>query len=171
MLFSQKNAPAITRGRSAATSPKFAIAEVGQGRFNTHATKALLSATKLQPSQVEMLYIDYDEKTRKMVFTLDHTKIKGAKAEDGVKAKIGEKSGQLAFTISWICNQIGYNFKESGNQTFDLVGSKDGSSFSFTFPEGTLANNTIKRGPRKAKSDKVETPATPATPVTGDDIE
>ena len=168
MIFSQKNAPAVTRGRSAATVPMFAIAEVGQGRFNTHATKQLLSNFKGNPSEVKEIYIHFDESgSRKMTFSLDAAKIKGAKVGEGIKASVGEKSGQLAFTISWIANQLGYNFKDSGNHTFTLESNKDGSTFSFVFPEGTLPNTTVKRAPRKAKT-AVETPATEATPVTED---
>lgn len=168
MIFSQKNAPAATRGRSAANVPMLSIAQVGQGRFNTYATKQLLNTFKGNPSEVKEIYIHFDETgSRKMAFSLDAAKIKGAKLGDGIKASVGTKSGQLAFTISWIANQLGYNFKDSGNHSFSLESNKDGSAFSFVFPEGTLANTTVKRAPRKAKT-VVDAPATEATPVTED---
>ena len=169
MLFTREMVPAVTRGRTAVTTPKFAIAEVGQGRFNSRATEGLLAGTKLQPSNVEEIFINYDEKTRKMSFSLDPAVFK-AKAGTGIKASIGEKSKQLAFTMSWVANQLGYDFKASGNQSFALD-SKEGSHvYSFTFPTGTLENTTVKRGPRKAKAATAngKTVETPGNPVTED---
>ena len=164
MLFTKEMAPVITRGRSAVTVPMVAIAEAGQGRFNSHATKALLAGTKLQPSEVKEIFVDFDEKTRKMSFTLDHTKIKGAKVGSGISASIGAKSGQLAFTISWIANQLGYNFKESGNHTFALDSKADSHVYTFAFPSGVLPNTTVKRT-RKAKGEapKSESESAPVT--------
>lgn len=161
LFISRTSIPAPTRGKLAATEPKLAISEMGGVRLNGALLAKLAGSIGL--------YLSWDADTRKVVVTALKELIKGVTQADLFPIQEGKK-GKGQSTIPGLAPFLrmqGYDFKESGNQSFLVEGkdTKAGYQFNFTLPLGALT--PTPKSPRKPRTPKA--PATP-TPAVADAV-
>lgn len=141
----------LGKGR-VATEPMVAVAENGQVRLNKLATAALGDATYLVLNKV-------DENGRDFQFIGLANLPKDWAKSDAIEPKKTDKDGKAVdawyFSFAGTLREIGYNFKESGNQTFKAiatevkVGKTVLKAITFTLPEGAIEKRAVT--PRKKK--------------------
>lgn len=159
MLIKRSACPVSTRGRQGSGLPVIAIRENGQLAFNGKAWEHLPEGTKY-------LAVGLDEKSRVMTLQgLADVPAKMAK-EDLFPVSANKKGGggYAAFASALKLDVINYDYKTSGNQTFETTLGKAGI-LSFVLPSGSLTAKP--KVPRKKKAEKTATAAATATPATG----
>lgn len=162
MLIKRSACPVSARGRQGSGLPVVAIRENGQLAFNTKAWEHF-------PAGVKYLAVGLDENTRAM--TVQGLVTVPAKMTEGdlfpckpnMKDDKETGGGYAAFAAALKLDVINYDYKTSGNQTFETTLGKPGI-LSFVLPSGSL--EAKPKVPRKKKAEKTATATATATPAT-----
>jgi hypothetical protein len=134
-----------------ATKATVLVGANGSITFNSLASKLLEGSSAVG--------LAYDGKTRVVaIFPQGHAKIAKQDAGTLFAVKKGKKSKSFSMAnAAWILNTVlpepHYDYKASGNQTFDIT-EKDGVLM-FTLPEKATPKPTVARAPRKKKESSV----------------
>ena len=161
MLLKRSDVPQVSTGRNI-TVAMVRIRENGQVAFNKFASEKLITSAGIEANAVKEIFLDFDEATRKLGFSLKVPK--GAKPGDGFPAqmkKTKEKESktkvyeQLQFSGAGAFRHIKYDYVASGSQVFSAV--QENGKIEITIPEGALTPVEKKaRKPRKSKDSTLE---------------
>lgn len=148
-------------GRTA-TTPTISIAENGQVRFNSLATKHIVNK--------KYLILD-DMGDRDYRFIAVDGLPKGLTEADVVVLKWQDAKGNtldsIYFGFGGTLKELGYDYKASGNQVFEatLQDVKEGkgvfAAVAFKLPKGKLTPKPVQHRERKNKANGVPTPPVP----------
>ena len=138
VTFTREMAPALMRS----TTPKVTVGEQGQ------IVLSRVLAEKL--GSVKGAKIQYDKEKRIVVLTLSRTE---DEKNFPFKARLSEKTKQVAISGGSFLSWAGYDFKKAGTQTFEHKMNAEKLQVSFVLPAETpVARPKVVRAPRAAKA-------------------
>ena len=154
--------PVLRFGRGA-TDPIVSISENGQVRFNKLAQEFAGDLKKV-------VIADFDAKTRAMKLLAVAAPPKGWTEEDCFTLNVGKKGGGSYISCAAVfrMEEVGYDFKASGNQTFKPTIDATKHVITFTVPKGAL-----QAKPKAVRTKKAKAPAaepTKAAAASADEI-
>jgi hypothetical protein len=143
--------PVLRFGRGT-TEPSVAISENGQVRFNNAASAFAGDLTKI-------VIADFDAKTRAMKLLAVAAPPKGWSEDDCFELRQSQskdgkvKGGKYISAASvWRLDEVGYDFKASGNQTFVPTIDATKHVLSFVVPKGALQAKPKQTRVKKEKA-------------------
>ena len=142
--------PAVVHGRGGAAS----VVITGGGRIGMSVL-----ATKALGEGLTHVAVAFDPESRIMAIYGPSPKIKKAlpNEEDWVKLNINKKSNAVDFAATNLLNHAPtfngklYEYRASGNQTFEVKVNEKEQCISFTVPEGKLTPKVVTSRKKKEK--------------------
>jgi hypothetical protein len=156
--------PAVVHGRNGAAS----VVITGSGRIGMSVL-----ATKALGEGLTHVAVAFDPESRIMAIYGPSPKIKKALPNEGdwVKLNINKKSNAVDFAATNLLNHAPtfngklYEYRASGNQTFEVKVNEKEQCISFTVPEGKLIPKpVVKREKKDKKKKETVSSGTAATP-------
>lgn len=156
IVIKKSTLPVLGKGKTG--SPKVTIAGKGQISFSPAASKTFAG--------LQLALVAWDGDTRTMTVQAFSKAPKGYTDADCFTLGYQKKSKSAYFSASALLQDadanIGYDYKKSGNQPFDVtsVDTDKVKSISWKLPQGAL-----KARPVQVRAKKDKTPANPAAPA------
>ena len=163
MALSMLNLNQYPSARKQAGPPAVTVRSNGQIILNTNAAKAL------EGCAVVIVFADMAAVAARkptLVQLVGYAEAP-AKAKDQCKEiSRSKKSNGIAISMAGnLKNDLGYNYGETGNQTYSAKTDETKHYISFTLPDKLPAKKEVVARPRKVKAGTVATEAATATPV------
>lgn len=156
MQIKKSDCPVSTRGREASAVPAVGIHENGQAFFNSKAIEQYIGTDK------KYIAAGIDGRTVTLQFVASLPKNYTEADVFSIKYNDKVKGAYASLTSLWKHEAVGYDYKNSGNQTFVITaGDKAKAKISFELPAGALTPK-----PKATRTKKVKTAPAPEQPDT-----
>jgi hypothetical protein len=152
--------PIATRGTGSG-KPSVTVQGNGTFLFSTKAAE-MLGTHELALFVIEKQQITVQSVTDAILKDLKKQKMDIADLAT-CKYTRGKKSKGVGLAGSGVCKLVGYDYKTSGNQTFDLEGDADDGNVVFSLPKGHLTPKP--KAARKPRAPKAEVGKVPTVLV------
>lgn len=153
MIIKKSEMPVLAKGKGTGR-PYVTVTDKGQISFSPLAAKTFDNLT--------LAVIQWDEPKRTFSVQTFAKPPKGWVEADMYALGCGKKSKTMYFSAASILQSekagIGYDYKGSGSQQFDVTMDTEKHIVSFVLPKGALTPRVIT--PRQKKKNKVEAPKT-----------
>ena len=156
--------PEPVKGKQAATVPMIMIGENGSIAFNSYASDAMKDTAKVciavdaDKREVTVLPEKHPSVVKAKVADNDLFAVKHATANGSKRKQVIIPQGASVIRGLFGGSVPAYDYKASGNQSFQLT-EKSGGAYSFVLPERMTAK------PKVARKKKTATNAVPTTPT------